>query len=172
MTNNPAYPDQLANAKRYNKILPERTKGELTGMPGSYSSPDRFARGYILTRSLPVPESHQEALYQAEMVIGTLIRPYFGVVGAGSNSSSIWMVIKDLDEKVIYEKNIFYYQDNNEKNKTQNIIAEDIENGYRKIDLKTMDWNKVPTEYANAITQPTPPEQVKRILTPDQIFGF
>lgn len=48
MTNDPPYPQQLANAKKYKSILADTNNTLLKGMPGSVTSLDRFVRSDIL----------------------------------------------------------------------------------------------------------------------------
>lgn len=166
LTNEPSYPDQLLNAKKYDNILPATTEGLLTGIPGGSDSKDRFARAYIYLRSLNQPSTHFEALYQADRVINTLIRPYLGYRGGGSNSCSIWYVIKDLDEKVVYEKNLLFYQD------FSTISVSDISNGFHKVDLKAIDFNVIPKEYADFVVKPTDPKKILKIIKASEIPGF
>ena len=166
LTNNPTYPEQLALAKKYDEVLAKSTKGMLTSMPGGYSSEDRFARGYIMTRSLAQPATHREALYQADIVINSLTRPYFDTTSNGSNSCTIWTVVKDLDNKVVYVKNNMFYQGGHE------ILPQNIESGYQMIDFGAINWNAAPADKAPATTKPTPKEKVLKVLSAGDLMGF
>jgi penicillin V acylase-like amidase (Ntn superfamily) len=61
MTNNPAYPQQLEMVKKYDALNVDKDNS-LTGMPGGFDSPERFARSHLLAKFLPLPSSTQEAL--------------------------------------------------------------------------------------------------------------
>jgi penicillin V acylase-like amidase (Ntn superfamily) len=166
LTNAPAYPEQLAYAKKFEAVN-VKTDDSLTGMPGGYTSPDRLARGSILTRNMPVPLSTQEALYQADFVISSLTVPYLNIPGAGSRSNTIWKVLKDLDHQIVYIKNSVYFQGG------KKIAPLHVANsGYTIIDLSVVDFKTVPIEYIDDTIQPTPKERVKRIITANDLPEF
>jgi len=166
MTNDPAYPEQLAKAQKYTAIDAKKGNGSLTGIPGSFSSTDRFARGAVLLANLPVPYSRQEALYQANFVLTSLASPSLGLPGRGNNSSTIWKVIKDLDQKIVYVSNTVYFQGGGK------IAPTNLANGYEVIDLNAIDFQSVPTEFAGRTIQPTPADRVRRIVAADDIPEF
>jgi len=166
LTNSPTYPRQLEMIKQYKNLNVEKDNS-LTGMPGGFDSPERFARGHILTRCLPVPSSTQEALYQADFTISSLAVPYFGKPGSGYRSNTVWKVLKDLDHAVVYTKNSVYYQGGSKIVPTH--IAND---GYTIIDLKTIDFTKVPVEFVGDTIQPTPKNRVVKIIRANEIPEF
>lgn len=166
MTNSPTYPEHLEMVKKYGGLNVEKDNS-LTGMPGGFDSPERFARGHLLTRYLPVPSSAQEALYQADFVISSCSVPYFGKPGSGYRSNTIWKVLKDLDRGVVYTKNLVYFQGGGKIVPTH--VAND---GYTIIDLKTIDFTRVPVEFAGAIIQPTPKSRVVKIIRANEIPEF
>lgn len=161
LTNQPTYPEQLALAKNFDGLTVKSTDGKMDGLPGGYSSEERFAHAYILTRNLPQPLSHQEAIYQADNIIMSLTRPYLAN-NSGYNSCTIWTIIKDTDEKVIYLKTNLSYQGG------KTILPGNIKNGYEIIDLKAFNWKEAPR--GAVVTMPTPKEQIVKLLTPDQLF--
>ena len=166
LTNGPQYPEQLELVKAYNPIVIENSPS-LTGMPGGYSSLDRFARGTILLRNLPKPNSLQEALYQADFVISSLASPFLAVPGAGNNSNTIWKVLKDLDRRVVYTNNVVYFQGGGK------IAPTDIaNNGYTIIDLNSIDFSLIPVEFEGSTIQPTPASEVKMIISANDIAEF
>ncbi len=166
LTNSPTYPQQLDMVKKYANLNVEKDNS-LTGMPGGFDSPERFARGHLLTRYLPVPSSTQEALYQADFVISSCSVPYFGKPGSGYRSNTIWKVLKDLDRGVVYTKNSVYFQGGSKIVPTH--VAND---GYTIIDLKTIDFTRVPVEFAGATIQPTPKNRVAKIIRANEIPEF
>ena len=166
LTNSPTYPEQLENAKKYNK-LDNKTKDGLTGLPGGFSSPDRFSRGYALLRNMPVSSSTQEALYQADFIISSMSTPYFGISGAGSNSNTIWKVVKDLDHNIIYTNNTVYFQGGGKIAPTHIVNG-----GYTIIDLNSIDFTAIPIEFLNNTIQPTSSDHVKKIITANELPEF
>ncbi len=166
MTNSPTYPQQLEMVRKYEDLNVDKDNS-LTGMPGGFDSPERFARGYILTRNLPVPASTQEALYQADFVISSCSVPYFGRPGSGYRSNTIWKVLKDLDNGVVYTDNAVYYQGGSK------IAPTHVANGgYFIIDLKTIDFTKIPVEFAGWTIQPTPKKNIVKIIRANEIPEF
>lgn len=166
LTNGPQYPEQLDLVKKYDSLT-IKNSSNLTGMPGGYASVDRFARGTVLLRNLPKPNSLQEALYQADFVVTSLSSPYLAVPGAGNNSNTIWKVLKDLDRKIVYTNNIVYYQGGGKIAPTN--IAN---NGYTIIDLNSIDFSLIPSEFAGSTIQPTPASNVKMIISANDIAEF
>ncbi len=166
MTNSPTYPQHLEMVKKYDTLNIDKDNS-LTGMPGGFDSPERFARGYILTKYLPVPSSNQEALYQADFAISSCSVPYFGKPGSGYRSNTVWKVLKDLDHGIVYTKNSVYFQGGSK------IFPIHIANdGYTIIDLKTIDFTKVPMEFVSETIQPTPKNRVVRIIRANEIPEF
>jgi choloylglycine hydrolase len=166
MTNSPTYPQQLEMVKKYDALNVDNDNS-LTGMPGGFDSPERFARGYILTKNLSVPASTQEALYQADFIISSCSVPYFGRPGSGYRSNTIWKVLKDLDNGVVYTDNVVYYQGGSK------IAPTHVANGgYVIIDLKTIDFTKIPIEFAGWTIQPTPKKNIVKIIRANEIPEF
>ena len=166
LTNGPAYPEQLALAKKFDAMDARKDNGNLNGLPGGQSSIERFARASVLLRNLPVPASRAEALYQADYVLNSLVAPFFALPGVGSESNTLWKTLKNLDAKVVYTYNILYFQGGGK------IAPTSIANGYTVIDLSTIDFTHTPIEYAEATIQPTPPERVKKIVLAKDIPEF
>jgi choloylglycine hydrolase len=166
LTNSPTYPQQLDMVKKYD-VLNVDKDNSLTGMPGGFDSPERFARGYILTKNLPVPASIQEALYQADFVISSCSVPYFGMPGSGYRSNTIWKVLKDLDNGIVYTDNSVYYQGG-----TKIVPTHVANSGYVIIDLKTIDFTKIPIEFAGWTIQPTPKKNIVKIIRANEIPEF
>lgn len=140
----------------YNEIYKSNVHvGEtnLIGTPGDPTPPSRFARAFIYLRNFPMPSSRQEALYQATSLIDALKIPRLE-----DATPTIWMTIKDLDERIYYIKDIGYFQGDGTFYPT-------ITNGYTPIDLKVMDFKNVPSEYIDRVTQPTDPKNVKEIVS-------
>jgi len=166
MTNSPTYPQHLEMVKKYDNLNVDKDNS-LTGMPGGFDSPERFARGYILTKSLPVPASTQEALYQADFTIASCSVPYFGKPGSGYRSNTTWRVLKDLDHGIVYTKNIVYFQGGSK------IVPIHVANdGYTIIDLKTIDFTKTPVEFVGSTIQPTPKSRIVKIIRANEIPEF
>lgn len=166
LTNSPTYPQQQEMIKKYKNLNIDKDNS-LTGMPGGFDSPERFARGYLLTKFLPVPSSTQEALYQADFIISSLAVPYFGKPGSGYRSNTVWKVLKDLDHAVVYTKNTVYFQGGSK------IVPTHIaNNGYTIIDLKTIDFTKVPVEFIGDTIEPTPKNRVMKIIRANEIPEF
>ena len=159
MTNDPTYPAQLDNAKKYQNISTNINNNTLLkGMPGSGTSIDRFARGDILLRSSPTPDSLSIALYQADLILNSLSTSYPDTQGSGG--VTIWRVIKDLDNKVVYTSNIAYYQAGNK------IVPTALTNrNYTEIDLKQIDFVHIPEDFQDAVFKPTPATKIKHIYT-------
>ena len=163
MTNDPAYPQQLANAEKYKNINSKIDNNTLLkGVPGSLTSLDRFVRSDVLLNSLPKPDSLSEALYQTDLVLSSLsYYPAYNNKEAGG--ATIWRVIKDLDNKVVYTSNLVYYQGGNK------IAPTALSNrNYTVIDLKQIDFNQIPEEYQNMVFKPTPKVDVKFLASAAQ----
>lgn len=165
MTNGPTYPEQLALAKKYVAINKAQAHS-LDGLPGDFTSEARFARGQVLLRNLPQPYSHGEALYQADFVISSLSVPFLATANHGNTSNTIWRILKDLDNKVVYTNNVVYFQGGNK------IVPTDITGGYTKIDLNNIDFSAVPQEFENSTIQVTPADQVKKIIRASDLPEF
>ncbi|MCE5264189.1 MAG: linear amide C-N hydrolase [Deltaproteobacteria bacterium] len=166
LTNSPTYPQQQEMVKKYAALNVEKDNS-LTGMPGGFDSPERFARGHILTKVLPVPASTQEALYQADFVISSCSVPYFGRPGSGYRSNTIWRVLKDLGNGVVYTQNAVYFQGGGK------IAPSHVaNNGYTIIDLKTIDFKKIPMDFIGSTIEPTPQNRVLKIMRANDIPEF
>jgi len=166
LTNSPTYPQQLSMIKKYETLSVDKDNS-LTGLPGGFDSPERFARGYVLTKSLPAPNSTQEALYQADFTLSSCSVPYFGKPGSGYRSNTIWKVLKDLDHGIVYIKNIVYFQGGSK------IVPLHVANdGYSVIDLNTIDFTKVPMDFVGETIQPTPKDKIIKIIRANEIPEF
>jgi len=166
MTNSPTYPQQLEMVKKYETLSVDKDNS-LTGMPGGFDSPERFARGHILTKSLPVPASTQEALYQADFTISSCSVPYFGRPGSGYRSNTVWKVLKDLDHGIVYTNNSVYFQGGGKIAPTHVVNG-----GYTIIDLNAVDFNKIPLEFAGETIKPTPKNRVIKVIRANEIPEF
>jgi choloylglycine hydrolase len=166
LTNSPAYPDQVANLKNFGSIG-KHINTSLIGLPGGFSSPERFVRASILVRDMAKPYSVNEALYDADRVLDSVVSPYLGTDGKGDAGATIWKVLKDLDRKVVYEVNLLYFQGGGR------IVPTSVaNNSYTIIDLNSIDFSIIPFEYANKTIQATPPENIKAILSAKDIPEF
>ncbi len=165
MTNSPSYPEHLAQVKKYDN-LDIRKDLKLTGLPGGFSSTERFARASVMLRNLPKPYSNTEALYQANRVINSVTVPFFGP-GKGDVGATVWRVLKDLDRKVVYEISLLYFQGGGKIAPTH--VASD---SYNIIDLTSIDFSHVPREFEGKTIQPTPPDRVVKILSAKDIPEF
>lgn len=183
MTNQPTYDWQLKHAALYDSLksggpLPNPTfakmvldydailkesGGEspfLLGLPGDYTAASRFVKATVLLNNLPEPHSTQEAAFHAQSVLNSVIVP------PTSDSFTIWTMIKDLDNQLVYIKELGYFQGG------KRFYPMSITNGYTQFDLKAIDFNAVPVEYRDATIQPTPADQVKKILSATEVPGF
>jgi len=163
LTNGPTYDVMLDT---YKKSLDIEKDPNLVGLPGDYTNPSRFVRGGILTDVMPAPTTTSQAIYQANFVINTLQTPALNKPGKGEDSATIWTVVKDLDNQVVYVKDILFYQN------AYKVVPTSIANGYQIIDLKSIDFNVVPMEYQYNTIQPTPANEVKKIIDPNKIAAF
>jgi len=106
-------------------------------------------------------------MYQADFTIASCSVPYFGKPGSGYRSNTTWRVLKDLDHGSVYTKNIVYFQGGSK------IVPIHVANdGYTVIDLKTIDFTKVPMEFAGDTIQPTPKAGVIKIIRANEIPEF
>ena len=178
LTNAPTFDWQRKNASHYDSLLagnkmPNEVfsksfyeydtiyknaahKGEanLLGTPGDFTPPSRFARAKVLLNNFPIPTSKQMALYQANALIESLSVPV--LKGA---APTLWCSIKDLDDKIYHIKILTLFQGK------RNLIMMPIANTYTSIDLKAINFKDSDPEYARMRTQPTNPNDVKKIVS-------
>ena len=76
-------------------------------------------------------------------------------------------MLKDLDNAVVYTYNAVYYQGGSK------IAPTHVANGgYVIIDLKTIDFTKIPIEFAGWTIQPTPKKNIVKIIRANEIPEF
>jgi penicillin V acylase-like amidase (Ntn superfamily) len=71
MTNEPPYPDQLANLKRYKAF-----GGSIDGLPGGVEPEDRFVRAATFLKTFPEPKDHVEAIAYMYSLIRNVSVPF------------------------------------------------------------------------------------------------
>lgn len=97
MTNDPPYEQQLA-INKYWQNIPGRIF-----LPGTVSSPDRFARAYFFINSIPQTDDTRIAVASVMSVVRNVSVPYgFEVEGSPNLSTTRWRVVAD-------HKNLVYY---------------------------------------------------------------
>ncbi|RTL02063.1 MAG: hypothetical protein EKK57_02955 [Proteobacteria bacterium] len=75
-----------------------------------------------------------------------------------ASGATIWRVIKDLDNRVVYTSNIVYYQ------AASRVVPTALTNrNYNEIDLKQIDFNHIPENYHEYVFKPTPTSDVKQL---------
>lgn len=183
MTNQPTYDWQMKHANLYASLTPESPKINptfsklvfdydliknvssygseyLLGLPGDYTSASRFVRATMLLKNLKTPHSSQEATFHAQSVLDTVIEPPL------SDSFTIWTIIKDLDNQLIYIKDLGYFQGG------KRFFPMSITNGYTLFDMKAIDFNHIPDDFINATIQPTPKKDIKELVSSKSVPGF
>jgi len=116
LTNNPEYPWQVENLKKYadyNNIIPvsnltnepERKSG-MPDLPGNSTPASRFVRAYFLNKFVAEPGHLQEAVEEIDAIMGrlTILRGEFVLKGAYEHTW--WTVIRDHRNRVIYFKDM------------------------------------------------------------------
>jgi choloylglycine hydrolase len=97
MTNDPAYEDQLAIAKYWQNIPGK------TFLPGSVTSPDRFARASFFINAIPQTDNTRITVAGVFSVIRNVSVPYgFEIEGFPNLSTTRWRAVAD-------QKNLVYY---------------------------------------------------------------
>lgn len=171
LTNAPDYAWQLNYAKEYASLnVSDETPNEsmagyvykyqeaygdalrpainnLLGLPGDYTSTSRFVKATVLLKNMYAPSSNFEALYQSKMIMNSLIVPYLPGTTAKTEvtTTTLWTTTKDLNNTTIRYQDIAFFQAN------QKIVPANIDSGSQLIDLKSINFNKVPDEYATKL---------------------
>lgn len=100
MTNEPAYPIQLENIKRY------RSFGGALTLPGDTDPLSRFVRVATYLKTLPISKTPVEAIANVLSVIRTATVPFGSVDTSGNKTtdawSTRWISIADLTHKTYY----------------------------------------------------------------------
>lgn len=119
----------------------------LLGLPGDYTSTSRFVRASVLLSNMYPPASGVEAIYQSKMIMNSLIVPYLpGVTPKTAlTTTTLWTTTKDLDNVTIRYQDIAFFQAD------QKIVPANVDGGSQFIDLKSINFNKVPDEYATQV---------------------
>lgn len=131
----------------------------LIGLPGDYSSMSRFVRVSQLLKNIMKPESTQQALLFAELVLNTVIQLPLG------EDYTNWTVIKDLDNKVFYTKTLGFIQQG------MKYFPMGITNDYVMYDLKAINFKEIPEEYVNFTIKPVESSKIKQIID-GKTLGF
>ena len=99
MTNQPAYPIQLANLKQYKPF-----GGEVDSLPGGIEPAERFVRAAVFLKTLPDPKDHAEAVAYLTSVIRNVSVPFGALTPAGPvpTMSTWWTTVLDLSDRVFY----------------------------------------------------------------------
>ncbi len=180
LTNSPAYPWQMKNAKRYNYTFTGNTARKWDGLymngsgfygiPGDWTPPSRFARAAQVIRHLPKPANETQAMYLAYSAIQS------DVVPLGSNSAAtIWMSLSDLKNSTYYFRPIFYVVSDNKGIQTYKMspaYATTLK-GYHVADIsrKYKSSATLPKQWVHARIQqgtiaPNPKQLVDEALSP------
>lgn len=183
MTNQPTYDWQVKHAKLYSSLTPESPKINpafsklvfdydvikkasshgseyLLGLPGDYTSASRFVRATMLLKNIAPPHSSEEATFHAQSVLNSVIEPPL------SDSFTIWTIIKDLDNQLVYIKDLGYFQGG------KRFYPMSVTNGYTLFDMKAIDFNSVPDDFVNSTIQPTSPNAIKELVSSNTVPGF
>lgn len=191
MTNAPAYDWQLNYAKQYSSInvsaekpneamaqfVPQYNElyGEalrpavlnFMGIPGDYSPSSRFAKCTVLLDNLYAPNSSAEAVYQASIILNSAVVPYTPGNSPKTKitTTTLWCVIKDLDNSVMRFLDLAFFQAD------QKILPMPVENGYKPLDLKSINFNAVPDEFAQKTITTNTRKDIK-VVDVTQVPGF
>jgi choloylglycine hydrolase len=162
MTNSPSYPQQLEHAAKYSSLKITNTKMNkefedrvidydkiynmpgarsdqtaLLGLPADFTPPSRFVRATVLLDNMMTPTNSTQARAQATDILGAV-----ATIGIDKNDLSLWYTIKDLDNLVVYYKELYYFQSNDV------LYPHDPAFGYSKYDLKDIDFRQIPVGFA------------------------
>jgi len=100
MTNDPPYPVQLANLKRYKTF-----GGSIEELPGGVEPTDRFIRASTFLKTLPEPKDRTEAVAYVYSLIHNVSVPfgasYRSGLGAGTYPTW-WTSASDLKDRIFY----------------------------------------------------------------------
>ncbi len=100
MTNEPSYPVQLANLKRYKPF-----GGAIEELPGGVEPQDRFVRASAFLKSLPEPKDRNEAVAYLYSVIRNVSVPFGASYCSGPGAGiypTWWTSAIDLKDRVFY----------------------------------------------------------------------
>jgi penicillin V acylase-like amidase (Ntn superfamily) len=100
MTNEPAYPVQMANLKRY-KLF----GGSISELPGGVEPGDRFVRASTFLKTLPEPKDRSEAVAYLYSVIRNVSVPFGASYRSGPGAGTYptwWTSASDLKDQLFY----------------------------------------------------------------------
>ena len=162
--------DMAQYVYKYNEIYPGALRpavNNFMGIPGDYSPSSRFAKCTVLLDNLYAPNSSAEALYQASIILNSAVVPYTPGNSPKTKitTTTLWTTIKDLDNLVVRYLEQAYMQGDFK------ILPMSIDAGYKSLDLKSIDFNVVPAEYAQSVFTPNTRKDIQ-ILDVTQIPGF
>ncbi len=191
MTNAPAYDWQLDYAKhyssinvsdekaneamaqyvyKYNEIYPGALRpavNNFMGIPGDYSPSSRFAKCTVLLDNLYAPNSSAEAIYQSSIILNTAVVPYTPGTSPKTKitTTTLWCVIKDLDNSVMRFLDLAFFQAD------MKLLPMSVDNGYKPLDLKSINFNAVPDEFATKTISTNTRKDIK-VVDVTQVPGF
>jgi len=191
MTNAPAYDWQLEYAKQYSSINVSDEKpneamaqfvpqydalysgalrpavNNFMGIPGDYSPSSRFAKCTVLLDNLYAPNSSAEAIYQSSIILNTAVVPYTpgNTPKTKITTTTLWCVIKDLDNSVMRFLDLAFFQAD------QKLLPMSVDNGYKPLDLKSVNFNAIPDEFASKTINTNTRKDIK-IVDVTQVPGF
>lgn len=175
VTNAPDYAWQLKNTARFNDMFTGNTDQQwngfymngsgMTGIPGSWTPPSRFARATQLLRLMPQPKTEEQALALAFSALET-VRVPLGANPAGS----LWATVSDLKNSVYYFKTLLNAKiDPKTNNLTISLPA--FDNKWQRFDVKQLARrNHVPRGWMKAqvkqgpIATPEGAENTKKMI--------
>lgn len=101
MTNQPTFPEQLKNLRKYKGL------GGKLPLPGSHEPKDRFVRGAFYSQHLPKPQSEREAIAALMSLMRNVAAP-FGLANPErpNVSTTMWRSITDLKDGILYYDNV------------------------------------------------------------------
>ena len=100
MTNEPPYPVQLANLKRYRPF-----GGTIQRLPGGVEPLDRFVRASTFLKTLPEPKDQTEAVAYLYSVIRNVSVPFGASYRSGPGAGTYptwWTSATDLKDRLFY----------------------------------------------------------------------
>lgn len=100
MTNEPSYPVQLANLKRYNPF-----GGTIEELPGGVEPKDRFVRASTFLKTLPEPKAENEAVAYLYSVIRNVSVPFGASYRSGTGAGTYptwWTSACDLTNRLFF----------------------------------------------------------------------
>lgn len=103
MTNDPPYPQQLENLKRYKSF-----GGTIEELPGGCESLYRFVRASEFLKTLPEPKDQPEAIAYLFSVIRNVAQPFGAVYHSDPGrptSMTWWTAATDLTNRIFYFSN-------------------------------------------------------------------